>query len=248
MLLEIYDIEPFKNFFDLIFDSAQVVELKLDQEKMSISLLNNSHVAFYNVEFKKNFFENYEVNGVESVLVFVEDFYKILKSAKSNDVLTLKTTDSNLVCVFEHDGNRRVFELPLAEDYGDSPVPPSIDYPVEFGVSLLDLKQPCLDLDKIVKTDKFKMNVSGNELNVIAPTDAMTKYQNTIIVDNESSDALTSTYNIQYVLDLQKLSKISKEVVFKFGESIPLGWVMKSVDELVEVSGIVAPIIEENDG
>ena len=29
MLLEIYDIEPLKNFFDVIYDSASVVEMKL---------------------------------------------------------------------------------------------------------------------------------------------------------------------------------------------------------------------------
>ena len=61
MILTIFDIEPIRSFFDLIYESAQVVEFQFDEEKLSISLLNNSHVAFYNAEFNKDFFETYDV-------------------------------------------------------------------------------------------------------------------------------------------------------------------------------------------
>ena len=247
MLLEILDIEPLKKFFDLIYDSANVVELKLDQEKMAISLLNNSHVAFYNLELARGFFGNYQIDGAESVLVFVEDFYKILKSSNKSDILTLQTDESNLSCIFEHDGNRRVFELPLAEDYGDSPIPPAIDYPTEFTIYLNDLKQPVEDLDKIVKTDKFKMVVDNDELIVVAPLDAMTKYNNSIRVETDNDKVVSSTYNIDYIGSLQKLSKISDEVLIKIGEQMPCSWIIESPDNLVKVSGLVAPIIENED-
>ena len=49
MLLEISDIEPIKNFFDVIYNGASEVEMKLDHEKLSINLLNKGHVAFYNL-------------------------------------------------------------------------------------------------------------------------------------------------------------------------------------------------------
>ena len=56
MLLEISDINSWKQFFDLIHDSTTIVELKLDQEKCGMSLLNNSHVCFYTIEYSKYFF------------------------------------------------------------------------------------------------------------------------------------------------------------------------------------------------
>lgn len=247
MLLELFDIEPLKRFFDLIYDSANVVELKLDQDKMSISLLNNSHVAFYNLELAKDFFGDYEFRESESVLVYVEDFYKILKSSNKNDKLTLETqsNDAYLYCIFEREGNRRVFELPLAEDYGQSPVPPSIDYPTEFTIYLSELKQPVTDLDKIVKTDRFKMILKEDCLNVVAPSDAMTKYSNEILVDTDNKDSITSIYNIDYIGSLQKLSNISKECVIKIGDELPLTWIITSPDDLVKVSGLIAPIIED---
>lgn len=245
MLLKIYDIKPLQNFFDLIFDSSHIVELKLDQDKMSISLLNDGNIAFYNIEFDKAYFDEYKIeNGAESVLIFVEDFYKILKSATKTDVLTVETNDSYMICTFEHDLNKRVFELPLAEDYKDTPQPPSIDYDGEILVSLSDLKQPCVDLDKIVKTDKFKMVVKDNQLNIVSPTDTLTQYQQTI--DINSDVVATSIINIGYIQELQKLSKISNEVILKIGDNLPLSWDIESYDGLIKVSGLVAPIMEED--
>ena len=243
MLLEISDVDVWKNFFDLIHDSASVVELKLDQEKCGISLLNNSHVCFYTIEYGKGFFEEYSVDGAESVLLFVADFYNILKTVKNGDVLELSSDDSNLKIVIEHDDNRRVFEIPLAEDYGDSPTPPKIPVSVEFEILLKDLKQPCTDLDKIVKTDRFKMVVSDELLEIVSPNDAMTQYNQRLIIDNTGS--ATSIVNLGYVEDLQKLSKISNTVKLGLGNDMPLVWSMESVD--VKVEGLIAPIIEDTE-
>lgn len=245
MLLEIDDINSWKNFFDLIHDSTTVVELKLDQEKCGMSLLNNSHVCFYTIEYARDFFTEYQVDGVESVLIFVNDFYNIIKSATNKDTLELTTSDSVLKIVLEHDANRRVFEIPLADDYGDSPSPPSISYDGSFRVALTDLKQPCVDLDKIIKTDRFKMEVSDGELIITSPNDSMTKYAQHITVD--TSITAESIVNLTYILDLQKLKKISDEVIFSMGRDMPLTWNMISPDEFVKVSGLIAPIIEDNE-
>ena len=135
--------------------------------------------------------------------------------------------------------------MPLAEDYGDSPVPPDIDYPSEFTIDLNALKQPVEDLDKIVKTDKFKMVLDNDECIVVAPTDAMTKYSNSIRVESDNDKVVSSTYNIDYIGSLQKLSKISNSVLIKLGEQLPCTWIIVSPDDLVKVSGLIAPIIEE---
>lgn len=220
-----------------------MVELKLDQMKCGMSLLNNSHVCFYTVEYHKDFFDDYQIDGAESILIFVNDFYSIIKTATSKDTLTISDEMSSLKIVLEHDTNRRVFEIPLAEDYGDSPVPPSIEYQGEFTVKLQDLKQPCVDLDKIIKTDRFKMKVGDGKLSIISPNDSMTKYAQYIDVDTTLN--AESVVNLNYILDLQKLKKIGDTVLFKIGTDLPLTWNVTSPDEFVKVSGLIAPILEE---
>ena len=244
MLLEISDIEPIKNFFDVIYNGASEVEMKLDHEKLSINLLNKSHVAFYNLEISKDFFITYDAE-VESILIFVEDFYKILKSSTKDDILTLESNENYLICKFENGGNRRVFELPLAEDYSDTPTPPSIPYSGVFDVSLDELKQSVNDLDKIVKTYKFKIHTQENLMYVTAPSDSMTKYSQTIDIDTD--EICNVTVDIKYIQELLKLNKINKNVTLHMGEEIPLSWNITSPDELVKVSGLIAPIIEEEE-
>ena len=243
MMLEISDIEPIKNFFDVIYDSASEVEIKLDQEKLSINLLNNGHVAFYNLEISKDFFIEYEVNGAENILIFVEDFYKILKSSNKSEMLFLESNDNFLICKFEDNNNHRIFELPLAEDYDDAPTPPSIDYNGIFDVSLNELKQSVFDLDKIVKTHKFKIHTQENMMNITAPSDSMTKYSQTIRIDSE--EICDVIVDVKYVSEILKLSKINNIVTLKMGNGLPLSWVIQSHDELVKVGGLIAPIIEE---
>ena len=245
MLLKIYDIDSWKNFFDLIHDSTTVVELKLDQDKCSMSLLNNSHVCFYMAEYTREFFDEYQVDGVESVLLFVADFYNIIKTSNKNDTLEISSDEANLKIILEHDLNRRVFEIPLADDYGESPAPPNVPVNVTFDVDLKDLKQPCIDLDKIIKTDRFKMIVDDDNLSIISPSDSMTQYKQEIYIENEGS--ASSIVNLNYILDLQKLSKISGYVRFGVGNDMPLIWNITSPDECVKVEGLIAPIYEEDD-
>lgn len=243
MLLQISDIDSWKQFFDLIHDSTTVVELKLNQEKCSMSLLNNSHICFYTIEYSKEFFDIYQVDNMESVLIFVADFYNIVKTAKNSDLLELSTDENSLKIVLEHSSNRRVFEIPLAEDYGDSPTPPSIPISVEFQVNLTDLKQPCIDLDKIVKTDRFKMVVSDSSLNIVSPMDSMTKYIQEISINNLGS--ASTVVNLGYISDLQKLNKINNMITFGVGDNIPLTWNITNGDGTVKINGLIAPIIEE---
>ena len=184
MLLEIYDIEPLKKFFDVIYNTANdILEIKIDPEKLSIAILNKSHVAFYGLEISKDFFTKYDADN-DSIYIFVSDFYNILKSGRKDDVLTLSTNESYLDIVFENANNRRVFELPLADEIGASPVPPAIDYDNEFEVVINDLKEPVNDLSKIVKTDRFKMTVQDTQLVISAPLDSMTQYNDVISLEN----------------------------------------------------------------
>lgn len=245
MLIELTDIEPLRNFFDIIYDSVNTVEMKLYPEKLSISLLNDSHVAFYNLEISKDYFLDYKIDDTESVLVFVEDFYNILKSSKNDIMLTLESTESNLICTFEGQNSRRIFELPLAEDYNDVAVPPSIDYDCVFNLSINGLKQSVDDLVNIVKTDRFRMALNDGSLNIVAPNDSLTRYNQSFEIDSEGYGNVT--VDIKYIKDILKLSKINKIVELKIGDDMPVTWTVSSVDGLVTASGLIAPIIEQEE-
>ena len=245
-MLRISDISSWKNFFDLIFDSCTIVELKLDQKKCKMTVLDNGHVAFYDAEYSKDFFDSYQVDDIESILVYVEDFYKILKSAHKDDELVLESDGELLKIMLEHDGSHRVFELPLGDEFGSGVPPlPSIDYDATFDILLEDLKLPCADLDKIVKTNKFTMMTNNDELSIISPADSLTRYCQKIMIDENVS--MKSVVDLKYIQQLLKLNKINKNIEFSIGGDVPVKWRIISPFEDVVITGLIAPIIEQEE-
>ena len=87
MKLKISDINSWKNFFDLIFDSCSIVELKLDQDKCKMTVLNNGHVAYYDAEYSKEFFDVVMIIGYVAMLAFGLTFVieKITHKIKSKN-------------------------------------------------------------------------------------------------------------------------------------------------------------------
>lgn len=245
VVLEISDIESWKNFFDMVFDTSSNICMKFDENKCKMTLLSKSHIAFYDAEYTNEFFDSYDVDGLEIIVVDVEDLYKILKSANKKDIMIMESDESFLKIVFEHDGNRRVFELPLQEYYDDTPPLPIIDFEAEFELALNDLKSPIEDLDKIVKTNKFTILTQSDECWIVSPIDSLTKYKQIIDIDEVVSSIVV--VDLEYIKQVLRLTKIDKYVKLFIGEDIPLKWVITSPLDDVCITGLIAPIVEEEE-
>lgn len=245
MLLEIYDIYSFKVFFDVVYDTVSTIEFKLDPEKLKISLLNKAHTVFYDVEYAKEFFGDYVVDDVESVMIIADDLFKILKSASKKDTLIMQSNEDYLICKFESEnGNHRIFELPLALDEYNSPTPPKIECEYSFPILLDDLKKSSFDLDKIVGSKNMRFKLQGSELNVLAGSDAMTNYVHTLEVEEDGNAEVT--VSLDYINELLKFDKLTKVVELKIGDNIPLQYHITTPDELIRVDGLIAPIMSED--
>ena len=241
-----FDILPFKSFIDLVMDSTKTIELIFNQDELKISLLNNAHVCFYDAVFKKDFFDYYQVNDVESVVLDTNDLFKILKSSKGGDELHIESNEGYVIFKLEsRNGNRRIFELPLIDEEYNSPAPPEIEYDLDFLVDIDLVNQSVSDLDNIVNTDRIKFVVSDDGVSVISPADSMTNYW------NELNDSVTGnavvTVNTAYVGGLSKLKKINEVVELRIGNDIPLTWNVTSATDDVSITGLIAPIIENED-
>lgn len=244
MLLEIDNFEQFRVFFDVIYDITDLIELQLFPDKMECSILDKSHSRFMNATFKKEFFSSYEVDEVESVTLFAEDIYKIIKSSNKIDTVIMETNENYLVCKFESiNGNSRVFEFVLPSDHIESPQPPSISLPIKFDLNVNDLKQGLKDL-KIVGTEEVQFNVSDGLIGITTGIDTTTNYISNIAVDVSVESPISSRFNIEYISQLLKFDKISKVVSIELEDDNPLIYRFKDDIMGVEVTGMIAPRIE----
>ena len=245
MYVVLGNIEPLKDFIDLIYDSSNTIKLVFNDKGLSINLLNDSHIAFYNAKYNKEFFDEYDVTGLIELVVDTQDLQLILKYAKKDELLTIRCDDeANIEFIFESD-NRRVFTIGLVDELYESPVPPELDYPIDFLMEWEELKQSCTDLDKIVGTDRFILNFKGDGCYVTSPVDAMHTYEHRL--NNESYDTARTIVNVDYLNRLLKLKKHGT-ITFHAGNDMPLNWSVSDSFEVnpdYEFSGLIAPILED---
>lgn len=241
MIVSMYDIDPLKSFVDLVYDSTDTIKLVFNNEGLRINLLNNSHVCFYNVEFKREYFEVYDINDLEELIFDSKDLYMVLKSASKNDYLTIKSDEQDVIFLFESDDKRRQFSIGLIDELYDSPTPPAIDYDVDFIMDWSDLKQCCTDLDKIVGTDRFKFSLNNEGLFVSNTIGTMKDYKNQL--NTVSYNEYSTIVNLDYMSILSKLSKHG-ELHIRIGNNIPVSWSIDGYD--VSYNGMIAPIMEED--
>lgn len=239
MIVGIDDIGMFKVFFDVVFEECDTVELKCNPSAMELSLLDKSHTCFYSIRYDSSFFDLYDVDDVEIVSLFIEDVVKILKTASKNDYLTLSSDESRVVAKFEHENNTRVFELVQPADFGDSPTPPSIGTSCDVRFSIDDLNQSLKDFD-IFKSGSCHLCCEDGLLSFTSKSDASMKYSHKI--ECEASGVGDAYYTVDYLKKLIKFKTIDKNIVFEFGDTLPLCWTVEN--QCVKVSGLIAPRIE----
>ena len=242
MIVGIDDIGMFKIFFDVVFEECDTIELHCNASGMELSLLDKSHTCFYSVKYDSSFFDLYDVDDVELVSLFIEDVVKILKTAGKNDYLTLSSDESRVIAKFEHNGNTRVFELVQPADFNESPTPPDIGTSCSVLFSIDDLNQSLKDFD-IFKSGSCHVCCADNVLSFSSNDDASMKYSNRIECDtNGVGDAY---YTVDYLKKLTRFKTVNKEILFEFGDTLPLCWTVEN--QWVKVSGLIAPRINQED-
>lgn len=247
MLLEIDNFEQFKVFFDVVYDITDLIELQLFQSHMVCSILDKAHTRFMSVEFKNDFFAVYDVDDVESVTLFAEDMHKIIKSVNKIDTVILETNDDYLVCKIEsQNGNSRIFEFVLPAEYIESPQPPSISLPVRFSIMISDLKQGVKDLG-VVGSSEIVFTANTGLLSITAGTEVSANYSSNISIDATLDYPLSSRFSVEYIEQLLKFDKISKNVEIELGSDNPLVYTFDDEIMGVKVSGLIAPRIEVED-
>ena len=248
------NIEQFKNFFDVIYESSSdSLELRLFPDRMVCGVLDRSRTRFFHAEFKEDFFDVYTIDDLESVVINIDDINLLLNTCNKTDTLSLEINDPYMVAkISSENGNSRVFEFVLPTDTVDTPSTPHLDLPFEFKCDISNIKQSVDDITKITNIagqDLFVFNIINKELNITTSDDTNTKYVNIIPVtfEKESDENVASQFTLEFIKQMTKLNKISKEVTIKLGNDMPMFFTFEDALMSAKVSGLVAPKISEEE-
>ena len=253
MKIVVSNIEQFRVFFDIVYDVAnEILELKFYLDHMTCAVLDGGKTRFFYVEYEMKFFDEYDVDEVESVCVSLEDMYKLLKLANKTDTLTISFNDAIMSAELESTkGNKRLFEFVMPNDYIDSPPLPQLQLPGHIEIETSDIKQSVKDIS-LVGTEIFQFVLSEDTVTLMSDTmsdihsTSSVKYAQVIEAETGVDEVLAVRFTSKFIEQMLKFDKISKTVLIDIGE---LALMYKFEDELmgVTVHGMIAPRIEVED-
>ncbi|HNR25760.1 MAG TPA: proliferating cell nuclear antigen (pcna) [Methanobacteriaceae archaeon] len=237
------DSNILKTSFDAISSIVDEVQMQADEEGLRLDALDRSHITFVHLELKKNVFDEYQCKEPLKINVDTEELMKVLKRAKSEDMVELTTDEGNLIITFEGEARRR-FKIRLIDIEYEAPSPPQLDYPTEFEIPFSLLKDSIQDIgivsDKIalqVDEDKFKASAEGDF------GDAKIEY----LHGEKIQENAKSVFSLEKVKEMMKADKFSETAQIKLGNDMPLNLYLKMASDEGELSFLLAPRIESEE-
>ena len=242
MKLESYNPSILKDTFEAISHIIDECELTCTADGITINALDKSHITFIQLEYHKTLFDEYQAED-EQLLVDTNELMKILKRCKNNDILIFETDNHNLIITMKGDSTKQ-FKLRLIDQEYQTPVPPTIDYPVGLEVPS-ELIKDSLD-DCNIYGENIVFTVDEDYLHICSSTsdglfgDTHIKY----IHGENIHEVVRSSYSIEKLKDIFRASKVSKTCTLLLGDSLPLTVKFKLPSDDGEVGFLLAPRIE----
>ncbi|MDD3263642.1 MAG: hypothetical protein PHT94_01985 [Candidatus Nanoarchaeia archaeon] len=246
MKIVISDSRVFRESIYII--SEIVTEARFLFKDEGVELISTDPGNISMVEFKapKSFFDVYEINKTdgneqEEVCFDISRLKEIFKRIKTNNSLTLETTQNKLQIIIEG-ASKKTFSLPLLTlDVANRKVPDlSYNYSIKMPSSLLTESLEDISL----MGDVIVFEVNDKKIYFRTPENSMSSgkiefEQNDVIkILGDVEDKNEAYFSIEYLKKMVGASKISPTVEVKFKDSYPLTLVYK---EDVSIRFILAP-------
>lgn len=242
--LELLDNKIFKEAFDSISKIVDEVVCDVDSDGFHVTAIDRSHVCFVDLNLEPSVFEEFVCSVPVRLCVDTQEFMKILKRGKKNDVLRLSSDDSNLMISFIGDVDRS-FKIRLIDMDYESPKAPNIDLPCGVCVDSGLVKDAIGDMelfsDKLyflIDSEYFMVN-SGGEFG-----DASLRYLHGVDGINEVAK---SSFSINKLKDIFTASKFSDVVKINLGTDMPMVVEFELVTGDGDLKFLLAPRIETDD-
>ena len=237
------DSNILKTSFDAISSIVDEVQMQADEEGLRLDALDRSHITFVHLELKKGLFDEYKCGEPMKINVDTEELMKVLKRAKSEDMVELTVDEGNLIINFEGEAHR-TFKIRLIDIEYEAPSPPQLEYPTEFEVPFALLKDSIQDIG--IVSDKIALHVDADKFEASAEGefgDAQIEY----LHGEKIEESARSIFSLEKVKEMLKADKFSESAVIRLGNDMPLNLALQMATDDGELSFLLAPRIESEE-
>lgn len=244
MKAKIIDVKTFKEAVIVSSDVLFEFQIECSSEGIRWVGLDKGKVCFIQSEFKTEFFEEYECDRPEKIIIDSHEFFEVMKRATNKDILELSSNDYSLDIKYSNSKGERVFNIKYIDSVDYQPPMPKIPY------TYSDLRVPFKEFfeylnDCQLYSDTVKFEVKDDKLIIYSNAD-LGSYEGKINLDDKYDEAISSIFGINFLIQFKKFSEFD-ELYLSLGDDFPCSLKVKNEANGVECIILIANRIEDPD-
>jgi len=240
------DGDLLKNSIQIISDILDEGVFKVDSNGLSLLSPDRTMVAVVDYRLLATAFDNFSVEKPESLGISLTQLISVLKKAKPNSKITLKSDDKNKLEVLFEDEGKRKFELPILDVSAEKPPIEQLEFKVKAHMLSSALESSVSDAD--IVDDSIVFEAEQGKIKAWAKGDTLSsemelKEGEGGLMKIEVSEKAKSRYPLEYLKKMIKTSKLADNCVLELATDYPMRLSYKLIDKM-SMSFILAPRVE----
>ena len=238
----------FKDSITIISELVTEAKFKVTKDALELVAMDPANVAMVIFKLLSSSFTQYEVKEEEELAINLNNLKQILRRAKSDDMLTLETTEDNKLKITMKSNTTRSFSIPTLELEDKEQRVPELSFPLSVETNSAVLTEAIEDVSVVAESVTFLGE--KNQLSVKAEGDLSKAFieikpdENTII-KTDSEDKLKAKYSLEYLKKMILGGKLTDHVSLQFNTDYPMKLEYKVTDRLL-LSFILAPRVDND--
>jgi proliferating cell nuclear antigen PCNA len=216
--------EIFKNLKNLIDEINMVVT----EEKLYMQGMDSTHALLFELEMKKQWFDEYNVIEKDTFGIHCETFFKIINCSNNGQYISMKATpqDDNITIMFEGENQiSKIFELSRIElDDNDLEIP-DVEYEADIGFDSNVFSELIKETAIFNDTINFKCNEETIQMiaqGTLGKMTASVKEDDIIYLGLEEDCNLDIYYTLGFLDKICGFSKLNNEIQIHCSEQYPM--------------------------
>lgn len=248
MKLVLAEPKFFKDSISIISDLVTEAKFKVTSAGLELVAMDPANVAMVIFRLLSSSFTECKVKGTEELAVNLNNLKQILRRAKSDDVVTLETTDDAKLTIQFKSNTTRSFSIPTLELDEKEQKVPELTFPLSVTTDSSILTDSIDDVSVVAESVTFLGE--AKMLSVKAEGD-LSKAFIEIAADESTTikaagDAkYKAKYSLEYLKKMAAAGKMADQVSLHFNSDYPLKLEYKVTDRLL-MSFILAPRVDND--
>ena len=244
MLLKLDNPKLLSDSISLISELVLEVKAKVNKQGLEIMAIDPANVAMLSLKIPAQAFSQFQVDKDEELGINLEDFKQVLRRAAAGSSLTIERVD-NMLKLRIQEKSKRTFNLALINIDAEEKKIPQLNFAANIELDASTFAEAINDAAVIADSCAF---ISKDDLFTIESkgilNSSKTEFSSDEVKINKGQDS-KAKYSLDYLVKFVKASKLADKLNINFSTDYPMRLDFKDNDNLIELSFVLAPRVEE---